>query len=187
MNKNLTLANKVTLGRLILVPLFIICILNGFEGCALISFAIASIADGIDGFLARSRKEITSLGSILDPAADKILMLTAFLLLSSFNYLPVWLAVLVIGRDIILVSGFFILRTITSPDIIKPSYLGKTTTVFQMSTFIIVLLVSLSSGLKNLDTLYILFILTGIFTIVSGIHYLFFVGLRLIRKDVLKT
>tara|TARA_Y100000588_G_scaffold284199_1_gene301779 strand:- start:2231 stop:2725 length:495 start_codon:yes stop_codon:yes gene_type:complete len=162
-------------------------ILYGFKGYALIFFAIASIADGVDGYLARSRNEITLLGSILDPAADKILMLTAFLLLSSFNYLPVWLAILVIGRDIVLVLGFLILRTITTSDTIKPSFLGKTTTVLQMSTIIFVLLVSLSSDIKNLDTLYILFILTGMFTIVSGIHYLFFVGLRLIGKDFLKT
>ena len=72
MNKNLTLANKVTLARLILVPLFVYSILYEFKVFALVFFAIASIADGVDGYLARSRKEITPLGSVLDPAADKI-------------------------------------------------------------------------------------------------------------------
>ena len=184
MNKNLTLANKVTLARLILVPLFVYSILYEFKGFALVFFAIASIADGVDGYLARSRKEITPLGRVLDPAADKILMLTAFLLLSSLEYLPIWLSTIVIGRDIILVLGFIILRSIANSEPIKPSFLGKTTTVLQMSTIIIVLLVSLVSSMQYIHSLQFLFLLTGIFTIISGIHYLFFVGLRLIGKEI---
>ncbi len=187
MNNNLTLANKVTLSRLFIVPAFVYCILYGFEGIALIFFSIASIADGVDGYLARSRKEITSLGSLLDPVADKILMVTAFLLLSFYDYIPVWLSTLVIGRDIILVLGYAILRTMTNSDKIRPSFLGKSTTVLQMSTIIIVLLLSLVSGLKNPNALYSLFLLTGTITIISGIHYLFSVGFRLIKNDVLKT
>ena len=184
MNKNLTLANKVTLARLILVPLFVYSILYEFKVFALVFFAIASIADGVDGYLARSRKEITPLGSVLDPAADKILMLTAFLLLSSLEYLPIWLSTIVIGRDIILVLGFIILRSIANSEPIKPSFLGKTTTVLQMSTIIIVLLVSLVSSMQYIHSLQFLFLLTGIFTIISGIYYLFFVGLRLIGKEI---
>ena len=187
MTNNLTLANKVTLSRLFIVPAFVYCILYGFEGTALVFFVIASIADGVDGYLARSRKETTSLGSLLDPAADKILMVTAFFLLSFYNYIPVWLSTLVIGRDIILVLGYAILRTMTNPNRIKPSFLGKSTTVLQMSTIIIVLLVSLASGLKNPNALYSLFLLTGTITIISGIHYLFSVGLRLIKNNVWKT
>ncbi|MED5578887.1 MAG: CDP-alcohol phosphatidyltransferase family protein [Nitrospinota bacterium] len=186
MNNNLTLANKITLLRLFIVPAFAYCILYGLEGYALICFSSASIADGMDGFLARKRNEITSLGSLLDPIADKILMVTSFLLLSYLKYIPVWLSILVIGRDFILVFGYIILRIIINSNKIKPSFLGKTTTVLQMSTIIIVLLISFLSEVQSFESLQILFLATGILTIVSGIHYLLLVGLRLIKNNVVK-
>src|SRR4029453_1731927 len=101
----LTPANQLTLLRMILIPAFVILVLYGYLGWALIVFATAGITDGLDGLIARWSGQKTQLGAWLDPMADKLLLMTTFILLSLpgldlSNRLPLWLTVLIITRDV---------------------------------------------------------------------------------------
>ena len=169
------LANKITIVRILLVP-FLLTALFYYKSeydflrfVALGIFFICAITDAVDGYIARKFYQKTKLGSILDPIADKMLILTAFLSLSMLESIPAaskippWLTIIVISRDGIIVLGatviFFIMKDVE----IKPSILGKITTVFQMLTVVAALL---QIGFMN-----IIFWLTTIFTVSSGLGY----------------
>ena len=144
----MTTANKVTIGRIILVPFFVVQMLYYFRTgnelhrhLAMASFLIATISDGIDGYLARHRGQATQLGAYLDPIADKLLMLSGFILLSiEFDNnpfgqrMPLWLTGTVIGRDVIVVSGSVLLYVVIGNVEVKPLFMSKTSAVLQMVT-----------------------------------------------------
>jgi cardiolipin synthase len=137
---NWTIPNILTLGRLILVPVFAIVFVKGWSGLALGAFFLAGLTDGLDGFLARVLKQRSRLGAILDPLADKTLLDTAFICLGVKGLLPNWLAILVISRDIFIIGGMAVLTffgvTFTN---IRPTYLSKLNTLGQMLLVLIVL------------------------------------------------
>lgn len=174
---SLTLATKITLGRVLLVPLFAISLAYHRHGWALFLFLLASLADAVDGHLARRRGEMTSLGALLDPIADKLLMVTAYVLLGVLGGVPAWLAVLVVSRDVLLCLGCMVLFMTSGFAAPAPSYLGKTTTALQMLAILAALAAS-AAGAGGGAWLAALFALTGALTAASGIHYLFFVGAR---------
>jgi len=142
----MTTANKVTIGRIILVPFFVVQMLYYFRTgdelhryLAMASFLIATISDGIDGYLARHRGQATQLGAYLDPIADKFLMLSAFILLSiefekdPFGQrIPLWLTGTVIGRDLVVVFGSVLLYVVIGNVKVKPHWLSKMASVLQM-------------------------------------------------------
>ena len=142
----MTTANKVTIGRIILVPFFVVQMLYYFRTgdelhryLAMASFLIATISDGIDGYLARHRGQATQLGAYLDPIADKFLMLSAFILLSiefendPFGLrIPLWLTGTVIGRDLVVVFGSVLLYVVIGNVKVKPHWLSKMASVLQM-------------------------------------------------------
>ena len=144
----MTTANKVTIGRIILVPFFVVQMLYYFRTgdelhryLAMASFLIATISDGIAGYLARHRGQATQLGAFLDPIADKLLMLSGFILLSiefennPFGQrMPLWLTGTVIGRDVIVVSGSVLLYVVIGNVEVKPLFMSKTSAVLQMVT-----------------------------------------------------
>ena len=163
--------NLITVLRVFLVPVFIMAVFYGKFKIALFTFLVASLSDALDGFLARKLKQVTSLGVILDPLADKSLIDSGYLLFSFYEkVIPVWLTVLVISRDVLILFGGWLLSTFGKFEKIKPTYLGKITAFLQFIT-ILAVLVSVNYGIIGRKGLYILFYLTAVFTVASAVHY----------------
>jgi cardiolipin synthase (CMP-forming) len=135
---NLTLANQLTILRIMLIPAFVLLLVYGYHGASLLVFMFAGITDALDGLIARRAGQRTSLGAWLDPMADKLLLVTAFVVLTIpgiplTNHLPLWLTVVVISRDIVIVGVVAIVNLAMGPRTFKPSVWGKMTT----ATFIV--------------------------------------------------
>jgi cardiolipin synthase len=142
--RNLTLANQLTLLRIILVPAFVLLVVYGHLGAALITFLVAGITDALDGLIARLASQRTSLGAWLDPMADKLLLVTTFIVLTvpgimMTNHLPLWLTVIVISRDVAIIGVVAIVNLAVGPRTFKPSFLGKSTTAAFIVTSVIVM------------------------------------------------
>ncbi|MDD5450073.1 MAG: CDP-diacylglycerol--glycerol-3-phosphate 3-phosphatidyltransferase [Candidatus Omnitrophica bacterium] len=179
-------ANKISIARILLIPFFIGSIVYyRNEGSVasylpLFIFFIAVISDALDGFIARRFNQKTELGAILDPIADKLLIITAFVCLSFSKSipanlkLPAWLPITVISRDIIIVLGTVLVHMIKGSVMITPSILGKVTTFLQMSTILSVLLKFPYSP--------IIWNLAGFSTLISGIDYVIR-GSRLLNEE----
>lgn len=168
----MNLANKLTVLRMILVPIFIICaIFNTDIGnyLALAIFIIASITDKLDGYIARSRNEITNFGKFMDPLADKLLVTSALIILVEKGIVAGWIVVIIISREFI-VSG---LRTLAASQgvVIAASNLGKIKTVFQMIAIIIGLLCLNFDASWLLKLTEVSILVAVIMTIASGVDY----------------
>jgi cardiolipin synthase len=175
------LPNILTLLRILLLPFFAAALMYGNYSYALILFIVASITDFFDGLLARVRKETTLFGSILDPVADKFLILTAFIIMSVNGWIPVWLTITVISRDLIIVTGWLILSFVTSKPVVEPSIYGKISSALQ---FVLIGLVLLSINTGNGFTVPdILLVTVAFFTAISGIIYVY-KGLRTADVEV---
>ncbi|RPJ77891.1 MAG: CDP-diacylglycerol--glycerol-3-phosphate 3-phosphatidyltransferase, partial [Deltaproteobacteria bacterium] len=136
----MNLPNIITVIRILIVPLFVIFLQKDLFFLSLIVFTIAAISDGLDGLLARYLNQRTTLGAYLDPIADKMLMASAFVTLTILKIIPFWLSVIVISRDILIMTGIIIYTVADIKVEIKPSLLSKWTTFFQLLTVFIVLL-----------------------------------------------
>ena len=167
----MTIPNLITTLRFILTPIFIIYLLDDRLLSALIVFIIAGLSDGVDGFLARALNQKTNIGAYLDPLADKILLISAFIVLPVKGFAPSWLAVIVISRDILILSGVSILFLIKKELTIKPSILSKITTCFQLLTVFIVLSRPYFHSFLQFNLH--LFWITAFLTISSGLHYIY--------------
>jgi cardiolipin synthase (CMP-forming) len=142
--RNLTVANQLTILRIVLVPFFVLLVVYGRLGAALLVFIIAGATDALDGLIARRAGQRTSLGAWLDPMADKLLLVTTFIVLtvpgiSLTNHLPLWLTVLVISRDVVIVGVVAIVNLAVGPRTFKPSFLGKATTAVFIVTSVIIM------------------------------------------------
>jgi cardiolipin synthase len=172
----LTLASKITLLRMFLVPFVAMGILYHRYGLTLLLFLFSGLTDLFDGFIARKWGQKTRLGALLDPMADKMLLSTSFLLLTlpAANLhisIPIWLAVLVFGRDIIIVVSAVAITLTTGFTKFDPTIYGKVSTVVQICTVVAVLI----ANYLNLDEIYVvwLFYLTFGLTLFSGLHYIY--------------
>ena len=139
----LTAANQLTLLRLLLVPVFVLCMVYGRPGWALVTFAIAGITDALDGLLAR-RSGPTTLGAWLDPMADKLLLAAMFIVLTLpglglTSRIPLWLTVLVISRDVAIVMTVAIFNLAVARRTFRPSPLGKVATAVYLVTGVVTL------------------------------------------------
>jgi cardiolipin synthase len=135
----INIPNILTLIRILLIPVFVILLMDHYLGWALAIFIAAGITDGIDGLIARLTDQRTTLGSYLDPIADKLLLLSGFITLAIMKYVPNWLAVIVITRDVIIFIGVLLLFLMDRKPEIKPTLLSKVNTVFQILAIILVL------------------------------------------------
>jgi cardiolipin synthase len=140
-----TLANQLTLLRMLLIPLFVILTLYGEFGWSLAVFGFAGLTDLLDGLAARAAGQKSELGAWLDPAADKLLLVTTFIVLTLpniglVNRIPLWLTVLIISRDVGIVLTVAIVNLAIGPRTFKPSPLGKTATAFFIVACVIVML-----------------------------------------------
>jgi cardiolipin synthase len=140
----LTVANQLTFLRILAVPAFVLLLLYGYLGWALLVFIGAGATDALDGLIARRANQRTSLGAWLDPMADKLLVVTTFVVLTLpavdvTNHIPLWLTVLLISRDIVIVGVVAVVNLAVGPRTFRPSFLGKAAT----ATYILVILVFL--------------------------------------------
>jgi len=136
----LTLPNAITLARLCAVPAVIWLIIHGRLDIAAILFLAAGVSDAIDGWLARRQGSQSRLGALLDPLADKALLICSYLALAWAGMLPDWLAILVVFRDLLIMGGVTLLSLLGAPPAIQPLYVSKANTVAQIGLAALVLL-----------------------------------------------
>ncbi len=143
--------------------------MQGRDIYALAVLAVAGISDALDGFIARTWGFKTKLGAYLDPIADKLLFISSFVTLSVLNMIPMWVTIVVVGRDVLIgITALILMRFIDLHNYhIRPSTLGKITTVLQVLAILVVLL-----GLKGL-VLYSFWGVTVAATAASGLHYIY--------------
>jgi cardiolipin synthase (CMP-forming) len=177
---HLTLANQLTFLRLVAVPFFILAVLEARFGLALAIFIAAAVTDLFDGLVARVFRQRTALGAYLDPAADKLLLTAAFVLLTRYpnlfqaipmtNRIPIGLTILVISRDVLIVAIAFMLNLAYGQTRFQPSFWGKITTAAELVTTGLVLLFN---HLERSHAIVSVAIgATLILILVSGFHYL---------------
>jgi cardiolipin synthase len=135
----LTVANQLTLLRIALIPAFVILVVYGYLGWALLVFAVAGLTDALDGLIARRAGQKSTLGAWLDPMADKLLALTTFVVLTVpglglQNRLPIWLTVLIFSRDVVIVLTVAIVNLAIGRRTFRPSIFGKIATATYMLT-----------------------------------------------------
>ena len=141
---SLTAANQLTILRVLLIPAFVILLLYGYQGWALVTFGVAGLTDLLDGLIARMTGEKTTLGAWLDPMADKLLLVTMFVVLTlpgigSANQLPVWFTILVISRDIAIVATVAVVNLAIGRRTFRPSIFGKIATATYILTGVVTL------------------------------------------------
>jgi cardiolipin synthase len=129
----MTIPNMITIGRLILVPLVIAMIVQGEWQAAFGLFVLAGVSDAIDGFLARRFDMRSELGAYLDPVADKALLVSIYITLAISGVLPPWLAILVVSRDVMIVSAVILSWVLENPVEIKPFIISKLNTAAQIA------------------------------------------------------
>jgi len=187
----ITVPNILTVFRMVLIPVFVSLLFYQRFALALAVFVLAGLTDGLDGLLARRFNQKSQLGTILDPIADKLMLVTAFIVLSmrsvfpqplpSHLPVPFWVTVAVISRDVFILVGAAAINIVTGFRGFRPSWLGKVNTTVQIvSIGIIMLAASLPYGTGYyLPTLYAA---VFAFAVLSGAHYVFFVS-RLLNED----
>lgn len=175
----MTLANQITIARILLIPVFVVFAVyysvSVREGspaawlhwCAVAAFVLAAASDGLDGWIARRFNQRSALGVVLDPIADKGLLLTAIITLSVYPWtvsLPLWFPILVISRDVVILAGCGLLKFLTGDVEVRPSALGKIATALQMAAVAWVLL--------QIPREQWVVWAAGFFTLLSGIGYI---------------
>ncbi len=155
--------------RILAIPLLIILITYEYHLLALALFVFAAVTDALDGFLARTLQQKTTLGAYLDPIADKLLLSSTFVTFSILKIIPLWLSILVISRDIIISVGILLLLVNSFSLEIHPTTISKCTTVFQLITIGLVLCFHIAQ--KKYAPMHLLYWTTGLLTIASGIDY----------------
>lgn len=162
--------NTITVLRLILVPVLILLLQNGEFGWALVVFSVAGLSDGLDGFLARKYRLESELGGFLDPVADKVLMIGAYVTLSLLDLLPAWLVMLVIARDFLIIG--FIMMLIALGDELHPapSIYSKINTVIQV-LLVVVVLINQAFELTLTEIVQLLIYSLVVTTLVSASNY----------------
>jgi cardiolipin synthase len=176
-----SIPNILTITRILLLPFFVSAFLYNRYQIALLIFLLAAFTDLFDGLIARKRDQVTELGKILDPVADKFFMITSFVLMANYGMIPKWITIIVISRDMIVVTGCIITYFIVNKLSIEPTLFGKASSAFQFILIGLVLLLINLNGDHSVPAFY--FIFTAFLTIVSGLQYIYS-GLKLINSDM---
>ncbi len=181
-NSLLNLPNILSLLRILLIPVFLVLMIQGKVMEASAVFFFAGFTDVLDGFAARLLHQRTKIGALLDPAGDKLLMTSAFIVLTipslnSPHIIPLWLTIVVISRDLFIVSSAFALYKLRGQKTFLPSIWGKSSTVCQFMVLILVLF--FNSFQISFPYLRLLYFLTLALTLLSGMHYSY-IGFRII-------
>ncbi|MBC7075980.1 MAG: CDP-diacylglycerol--glycerol-3-phosphate 3-phosphatidyltransferase [Syntrophomonadaceae bacterium] len=170
----MNIPNSLTILRIILIPIFIVFLLVRIpygDYLAALIFITAALTDSLDGYLARKWKQITKLGIILDPIADKLLITAALIVLVELGRIPGWIAIVILGREFA-ISGF---RTVKAEEgiIIPASVLGKAKTISQIFAVLLVILEKVYQPYVNLPLGQWAMYVAVIITIVSGVEYFY--------------
>ncbi len=170
----LTLPNFLTLLRIIAIPIFLVFLAEGDHAAAFMLFLAAGVTDTVDGTVARLTDSRSELGAILDPMADKLLLVSSFLVLGMQGTIAAWLVVLVISRDVIVVLGYFVIYFVhhEAPRV-DPTRLGKFNTFFELFTvgFALMGLAKPALPLASVNTVFQT--VTAVTTAASGVHYVY--------------
>jgi cardiolipin synthase (CMP-forming) len=181
----ITLPNLLTIIRMALVPVFVSLLFYQKFLLALAVFVFAGITDGLDGLLARRFHQQSPLGRILDPIADKMMLVTSFVVLSMRSVyptplpkhlpIPFWVTITVISRDVFILVGAAAINMVSGFRAFRPSFLGKLSTVVQIGAVAVVIL---AAQIRVGTGYYLPTVYTTVFvlTLISGIHYVFFVS-----------
>lgn len=161
----MNLPNFLSIFRLFLTIFFVIAVQHQNFGIALIIFIVQGVSDLLDGFLARVMGTKTHIGSFLDPLADKVMLVTSYIVLSVYGVIPFWVTSIVISRDIFIIVGFFILYRLSTKTKPLPTIISKMTTLSQIITIVYVL------WSQNREFASYLFYVTAILSVVSGCVY----------------
>jgi cardiolipin synthase len=176
---SISIPNILTLVRILLTPVFVILLLRDMFPVALLVFAAAGISDGLDGLIARYMNQRTTLGAYLDPAADKLLLTSAFIVMAVLGIIPDWLMVIVITRDVVIVLGLAILTLTEKKYEVKPTLVSKCTTAIQILLVFVSLYDPAHTKLALLHP--VLLWGTAILTTLSGLHYIY-IGMNILQE-----
>jgi len=171
----LTPANQLTLLRMLLIPAFVLLVVYGHFGWALTVFVTAGVTDGLDGLIARWSGQKTSLGAWLDPAADKLLLVSTFIVLTLpglglTNRLPLWLTALIITRDVGIVLTVAVVNLAVGPKTFRPTLFGKIATATYIATAVVAMFFNYRGYASPVVTAFVYASLT--ITLISGLHYI---------------
>jgi cardiolipin synthase (CMP-forming) len=187
----LTVPNLLTVFRMVLIPVFVTLLLYRRFSLALAVFILAGLTDGLDGLLARRFSQQSQLGTILDPIADKLMLVTAFIVLSMRSvfpqplpgHLPVpfWVTVAVISRDVFIIVGAAAINIMTGFRGFRPSWLGKLNTIVQIAGIAAIMF---AASVPHYTGYYLPTVYAAVFilAVLSGLHYIFFAS-RLMNED----
>lgn len=167
----MTIPNIITILRFLLVPAVVYAMMTGEIGWAFAGFIVAGISDGVDGFIARQFNQRTELGAYLDPIADKLLLVSVFVVLGHMGELPLWLVIAVVSRDALIVGAVLLSYVMGRPVLVKPLFVSKANTTAQILLAGLVLgELSFATAIDNLRDA--LIVLAGLLTIASAAAYL---------------
>ena len=186
-----TVPNMLTVFRMVLIPVFVTLLFYQRFVLALAVFVTAGLTDGLDGILARRFQQESQLGTVLDPIADKLMMVTAFIVLSmrsifpqpvpSHLPIPFWVTIAVISRDVFIVVGAAAINIMTGFRGFRPSWLGKANTTVQI---IAIAIIMFAASVPYYTGYYLptVYVIVFTFAVTSGLHYIFFAS-RLLNED----
>jgi len=177
----MNLPNSLTVLRIILIPFFVGFLIYGHYGLALLTLIVAGITDILDGVIARMANQRTKLGAYLDPLADKLLLTSAFVTLSILHLVPVWVAIVVLSRDLIIVVGTLLLYVTETPLEVVPTVLGKAATLVQLLYLALALVFIYLQ--RDRASLIALLAVMLVLTVVSGLQYVYR-GIRAYHPDL---
>ena len=167
----LTIPNMITIMRLLLVPAVVLAMLDMRWGWAFAGFLVAGISDGVDGFIARRFNQHSRLGAYLDPIADKLLLVSVFVVMGFIGQLPLWLVVTMVSRDALIVCAVLLSTVMAHPVEMKPLFVSKANTAIQIVLAAVVLgELALTVHLDPLRP--VLILLSGVLTVASAAAYL---------------
>lgn len=167
----MTIPNLITILRFLLVPAVVLAMLQSHWNWAFAGFVVAGISDGVDGFIARQFNQWSRLGAYLDPMADKVLLVSVFVVLGFIGELPLWLVVAVVSRDALIICAVLLSTVMGQPVEMKPLMVSKANTAFQIVLAAEVLAeLAFATDLGPLRPA--LIILSGLLTVASAAAYL---------------
>jgi cardiolipin synthase (CMP-forming) len=175
----LTAPNQLTLMRMLFLPFILINLADRHYRWALLLFVLAGLSDGLDGFIARTFHQQTMLGQYLDPIADKLLLSTTFLVLSILHKIPWKFTVLVFSRDVSILGVGTVLYAIAGLRDFRPSIFGKANTFSQVAAVFFVMLFEIDQARWVFVGRWAFLRAVFAFTIISAVHYIYLVGVRL--------
>jgi len=174
------IANALTVLRVLLVPVLVYLLLAGDHRAALWVFFAAGLSDALDGFIARQFNQFSRFGAILDPIADKSLIGATVLSLAWLGFLPAWLVIVVMGRDLVILAGATCYRLVVGPFEMEPTFPGKLCT-FSELVLLVAVLVHAAGYLDLAGTLPAAYAVVAAISVLSGLHYVWVWSRKAIR------